>query len=116
MVFFCCLALALIIAAPTLWWWHSGTCLLGYYFARYKARQYFIPSGQLGVLPEQGLVFVSASQQHWQGQLKAAHLYFHSALVLSVKTEQGTRHIGVMRHAMDEQYWRQLCRQVLQMI
>ncbi|MCG7533732.1 hypothetical protein MHN33_01940 [Pseudoalteromonas sp. OOF1S-7] len=107
--------MTLVVAAPSLWWWHSGACLLAYCFARYKARRYFLPSGQLGVLPEQGLVLVSASQQHWQGQLKAANLYFHSALLMTVKTDQGTRYIGVMRHAMAEQYWRQLCRQVLQM-
>ncbi|WP_349654724.1 protein YgfX [Pseudoalteromonas ardens] len=116
MVFFCCLMSALLIVTPTLWWWHLATCFLGYCFARHKMKYYFILSGQLGMLPEQGTLIVSAGQQRWQGQLKSVRLYFHCSLLLTVQTDKGTRHIGIMRHAMQEEYWRQLCRQVFLMV
>ncbi|MCO7187046.1 MULTISPECIES: protein YgfX [unclassified Pseudoalteromonas] len=114
-VFFCCLALALSVVAPALWWWHIGTCLLGYACARHRAHQYFISTGHLGLLPEHMTVIVSGGQQQWQGQVKAAQVYFHCALLLTVKTEQRTRHIGIMRHAMKEEHWRHLCRHVFEM-
>ncbi|MEC4087427.1 protein YgfX [Pseudoalteromonas rubra] len=116
MVFFCCLLAVLVIVTPTLWWWHLATCFLGYRFARHMMKHYFLLSGQLGILPEQGTLIVSAEQQRWQGQLKSVRLYFHCSLLLTVQTDKGTRHIGIMRHAMQEEYWRQLCRQVFLMV
>ncbi|AZZ97699.1 hypothetical protein ELR70_11540 [Pseudoalteromonas sp. R3] len=105
----------MIVIVPTLWWWHIGTCLFGYALARQRTHQYFIVTGHLGLLPEHMTVIVSGRQYQWQGQLTAAQVYFHCVLLLTVKTEQRTRHIGIMRHAMKEEQWRHLCRHVFEM-
>ncbi|KZN60645.1 hypothetical protein N474_00255 [Pseudoalteromonas luteoviolacea CPMOR-2] len=108
-VFFLCLWFVLFLLVPNLWWLSAALCSV----ALIDAKQRLI-----NIMPVTGVVLIQENES-WlqlngpildlQGDLTSAHRYANW-LVITIRTEKGTRRLAFIASAMDKVSWSHLNR------
>ncbi|KZX00558.1 hypothetical protein JL49_10885 [Pseudoalteromonas luteoviolacea] len=112
MVFFLCLWFALLLFAPDLWWLGVLLCSLGFVDARKRIRSAMPEHGNIQIQEGETWLLISDTTLVVQGEVASARRYA-SWLVISVKTDSGTKRVAFLASAMDEASWSHFNRIVL---